>query len=457
MLRNRLLVWWRSSWQTAASHVLTRQTVSLAFQGETSQAGERRVRATQGLDEEKGISAMSDNMEALYQQRLQRYVTALRNGKPDRVPVRPLAAEFVATYAGYTCQEITQDYTKAFDAVCKCANEFQWDACVGNMVYVWTALTQAMGLKYYASPGVEISADTAFQYLEPPAHAAHMLPEEYDALIEDPTAFLFNTWFPRVSNDVNAPGDAVTFRHNMALVKGGMSMLQYFGALGQQNARLRAECGTPPAIGGMLKAPMDIIADKLRGYIGLTEDLLTIPEKVKGAAQALVPHLTHMAVALSGADPERNAPVAFWMHRGCVPFVKQEHFDAIYWPTLKQVIEGIWSQGLQTLFYAEGDWTAHLESFAELPEKSIVFHLDQSDPLETQRVLGKKFCITGGVPNALLAYGTEEEVRAKCKELIDLCAPDGGYCMDASAIMQNDSKPENVRAMTDFTVEYGKY
>ena len=66
---------------------------------------------------------MSDSMEALYQQRLQRYVTALRNGKPDRVPVRPLAAEFVATYAGYTCQEITQDYTKAFDAVCKCASD----------------------------------------------------------------------------------------------------------------------------------------------------------------------------------------------------------------------------------------------------------------------------------------------------------------------------------------------
>ncbi len=400
---------------------------------------------------------MSDAMEALYAERLERYVTALRNGKPDRVPVRPLAAEFVAAYGGYTCQEITQDYNKAFDAVCKCAKEFQWDACVGNMVYVWTALTQAMGMKYYASPGVEISADTAFQYLEPPEDAAYMAPEEYDALIEDPTAFLFNNWLPKVSSDIGPPGEANTFRHNMALVKGGMAMLQYFGALGQQNARLRQECGTPPAIGGMLKAPMDIIADKLRGYMGLTEDLLTIPDQVKAACEALAPHLTHVAVALSGADPERNVPIAFWMHRGGVPFVKQEHFDTIYWPTLKKVIEGIWSHGHQTLFYAEGDWTAHLEAFAELPEKSIVFHLDRSDPVETQRVLGKKFCITGGVPNALLAYGSADEVRAKCKELIDLCAPDGGYCMDASAIMQNDARPENVRAMTDFTVEYGKY
>ncbi|MFP4193033.1 MAG: hypothetical protein ACLFU6_13300, partial [Candidatus Hydrogenedentota bacterium] len=52
VLPNRLLVWWRPSWRTAASHVLTKQTVSLAFQGETSQAGEGgRVRITHGHGE----------------------------------------------------------------------------------------------------------------------------------------------------------------------------------------------------------------------------------------------------------------------------------------------------------------------------------------------------------------------------------------------------------------------
>jgi hypothetical protein len=33
----------------------------------------------------------------------------------------------------------------------------------------------------------------------------------------------------------------------------------------------------------------------------------------------------------------------------------------------------------------------------------------------------------------------------------------GGYIMDAGAIMQDDSTIENVKAMTDFTVEYGVY
>ena len=50
-----------------------------------------------------------------------------------------------------------------------------------------------------------------------------------------------------------------------------------------------------------------------------------------------------------------------------------------------------------------------------------------------------------------------DEVRACCKKVIDGVAQDGGYIMDASAIMQNDTNAENLRAMTEFTREYGAY
>ena len=51
------------------------------------------------------------NTEQLYQERLNRYVTAMRNEKPDMIPLRPFVAEFTAKYAGYTCQEVAHDYT----------------------------------------------------------------------------------------------------------------------------------------------------------------------------------------------------------------------------------------------------------------------------------------------------------------------------------------------------------
>lgn len=398
---------------------------------------------------------MSRDTEALYQQRLQRYRTAMRNEKPDRIPIRPFVAEFTAKYAGFNCQQVTHDYENAFSAVRKCATDFEWDAVVGNMVYVWTGLTQAIGLNYFGVPGVHVSADTGFQYLEPPEDRCHMRADEYDLLIEDPTGFLLNVWLPRVSNDVVPLGAPSTYRNNLSFLKGGMAMLQYFTAFGAQNELLRSECGTVSAIGGILKAPLDILGDKLRGYYGLCDDLLEQPEKVLEACRALAPHLCH--VALTSADPEKQVPITIWMHRGCVPFIRPAHFETIYWPTLKPIIETLNANGYQVLFYAEGNWDAHLESFAELPPGSIIYHVDRGDIFKVHAALGHKFCLSGGIPNAMLTVGTEDEVRDCCKRVIDGVAGDGGYIMDASAIIQNDARVENVRAMTEFTLEYGVY
>jgi len=234
-----------------------------------------------------------------------------------------------------------------------------------------------------------------------------------------------------------------------------MAMLQYFQGFGTQAALLRSESGTVSAISGILKAPLDILADKLRGYKGLCTDLFRQPEKVLAACEALAPHL--LEVAASGADPQKNVPIGLWMHRGCVPFLSPPQFEKFYWPTLRWIVEGLWARGCQTLFYAEGDWTASLKYFAELPERSIVFHVDRSDIFAAHRVLGEKFCLSGGVPNDLLAFGTPDDVRACCKKIIDGVAGRGGYIMDASAIMQDDTSVDNLRAMTDFTREYGVY
>jgi uroporphyrinogen-III decarboxylase len=396
----------------------------------------------------------ADKMESLYQERLKRYVTAMRNEKPDMIPIRPFVAEFTAKYAGYTSQEVSYDYEKAFTAARKCAAEFDWDAVVGNMVYGWMALVKAIGLKYYAVPGIETPPNTAFQYLEPPEDEAWMRADEYDALIDDPTGYLYNVWLPRVSADVVAPGQPNTFRNNMSFVKGGMAMLQYFVGFGVQAARLRKESGSVSAISGILKAPFDILADKLRGYKGLCMDLYRQPKKVQAACEAMMPHL--FEVALSGADPDRNVPIGLWMHRGCVPFVSPPQFEKFYWPTLKQIIEQLWARGCQTLFYAEGDWTASLKYIAELPERSIVFHVDRSDIHQTRRWLKEKFCVSGGIRNDVLALGTPQQVRDCCKQVIDTLGRDGGYVMDASAIMQDDTTAENLRAMTEATREFGR-
>ncbi len=398
---------------------------------------------------------MANDKEQLYQQRFKRYTTAMRKGKPDKIPIRPFVAEFTAKYAGYTCQQVAHDYRLAFEAAIQCARDFDWDAVVANMVYVWTGLTQAIGLKYYGIPGLHIPKDTGFQYREPPEDNAFMKPDEYDALAEDPVGFLYNVWLPRVSTEISPMGSPTSYRNNLSFVKGGMAMMSYFTAFGPQIQRLRQECGTVSAIAGIFKAPFDIIADKMRGYLGLTMDLFERPKQVLKACEALMPHLLH--VATSGADPTKSVPIGFWMHRGCVPFINHEQFNQFYWPTLKPIILEIIRQGWQVLFYAEGKWAAHLDAFAELPDAGIVLHVDQDNIFEVHKKVGHKFCLSGGIPNFMLAYEAPDKVREYCKRVIREVASDGGYIADASAIMANEASIDNVRAMTETFREYGVY
>ena len=298
-------------WHTTATYD------GLGGVGKFAPACERAPAST--LFEQDNLAMATTDMEALYAERMKRYTTAMRNEKPDKIPIRPFVAEFTAKYAGYTCQEVVHDYEKAFDAARKCAADFDWDAVVANMVFVWTGLTEAISLNYYAIPGIQIPAGVGFQYVEPPEEEAFMREDEYDLLIEDPVGFLYNVWLPRTADDVSPMGQPASFRNNLSFVKGGMAMMQYFGGFGTQAQRLRSESGTVSAIAGILKAPFDILADKLRGYVGLSMDLYERPEKVMAACESLMPHMLH--VALSGADPDKNVPIGFWMHRSCVPFV----------------------------------------------------------------------------------------------------------------------------------------
>lgn len=393
--------------------------------------------------------------EEKYQARLRRYITALNNRKPDMIPIRPFAAEFTGRHAGFDCQQLTQHYPDAFEAMVRCCLDYDWDAVPASMVYVWTGITDAASTRYYGVPGVTVPPDRGFQYIEPPEEASFMRADEYDRLIDDPTAFLYEVWLPRTTRRIAAAGTAATFRHDVALVSSAMAMVNYFNAYGPHCARLRNVCGMPGALCGIFKAPLDILGDKFRGYIGLTMDLFEQPEKVMKACEALMPHLHWVAAAT--ADPASQLPIGYWMHRGCVPFVTPDQFDNYYWPTVRPIIEELWRGGHQTLFYAEGNWDAHLDAFRQLPERSIVYHMDRSTPQRVHEKLHDKFALSGGVNNVMLAIGTPEQVRKEVRALIELLGRDGGYIMDASAIMQNDTRPENMQAMVETTRELGVY
>ena len=275
---------------------------------------------------------MTTDMEQLYNQRLNRYVTAMRNEKPDMIPIRPFVAEFTAKYAGYTCQEVTHDYDKAFDAARKCAADFDWDAVVGNMVYVWTGLTQAIGLKYYGIPGIDVPPDTGFQYREPSEEDAFMKADEYDALIDDPTALpVQRVAAARLDGDQpDGRADVVPQQPGLRQGRhGDAELLHRVRPAGRAAADgVRHRLGHRRHLQGAVRHPRRQAARLHRPDHGHDHAAGQGPRRLRGPDAAPLQRRRSPRPI-----PNSQVPIGYWMHRGCVPFVSKGQFESHYWPT----------------------------------------------------------------------------------------------------------------------------
>jgi hypothetical protein len=398
----------------------------------------------------------SKDIELRYNAAFSRYDTAMGNNMPDRIPVRFLFEEIAAKYAGYTTQQTACDYRLAFDATRKTAKDLNVDAAMLNAIWSNYGVGKGASWKYFAVPGVDVALDSVCQFHEPSTEAElFMQADEYDEFADDPTAFLLTKWISRFTSRLSPPGSPVTFQHNTALITGAMAYSRYMGSFGEYADKMKYEAGVVSANSGMIKAPFDLLMDKLRGYQGTIMDAYEQPEKVIRACEALIPHVVKNA--LDGADPEKIAPITIWAHRGCVPFITPDMFEKIMWPTLKPVFEEIISKGYKILFYSEGGWEAHYGRLVELPAGSIVYHLDRGDPTKLANTLKRKFAVSGGLPYDLLVRGTRQELEAYLAKLFATLAPDGGYILDATALMMQDVNVENVRVAVDYTLEHGIY
>lgn len=399
---------------------------------------------------------VSGEVEKKYVAALRRYTTAMGNAVPDRIPIRFFFEEAAAKYAGYTTQQAACDYRIAFDATRQTARDLQSDAAMLNAIWNNYGVGKGASWKYFAVPGVDVDTDSVCQFHEPSGPASQfMLEDEYDEFSEGPTAFLLTKWIARFTRRLSPPGGPVIFEHNAALVTGAMAYSKYMQSFGEYADKLKYEAGVVSANAGMIKAPFDILMDRLRGYEGAVTDALTQPDKVLKACEALMPHIVRNA--LDGADPDKIVPITIWAHRGCVPFITPEMFDGIFWPTLKPVFEEIIAKGYKILFYSEGNWEAHYSRLMELPEGSMIYHLDRGDPQKLANTLKKKFAVSGGLPYELLVRGNRREIEAYLQKLFAVLAPDGGYILDATALMMQDVDIKNVRAAVKYTQEHGVY
>jgi len=213
------------------------------------------------------------------------------------------------------------------------------------------------------------------------------------------------------------------------------------------------ELGFPPQFGSIAHAPFDIISDFLRGTVGAMLDMYRMPDRLLEAAETIYPFMLQ-----NGLGAKRNGiPRVFMpLHKGIDSFMSPDQFKTFYWPTLKRLILALIDVGLNPFVFWEGDCTSRLELIGDIPRGKAVYMFEATNIFKAKEILGDVVCIRGNVPLSILLAGTPDDVKGYCKKLIDGVGKGGGFIVDASTNL-DDAKPENLRAMIEFTREYGQY
>ncbi len=438
----------------------------------SADAGERRARLLASWHAAKAISFASPEAKQAYQERVASMSDAIGMKKvPARVAVCPSAGHFPLEYAGVSWREAMYDYQKLAHAWTKYYEDFRPDAYAGPGSVPPGRMLEAIGLRLYQWAGHPLADDAQYQFVE----QEYVRAEDYQDLIDDPTGFFMNVYFPRIAEALEplqkmpllpavheiiffAPAIVRFAAEDMkkalqTLIGAGEEAARWFSMLRETGATFAAR-GYPSFAGGFSKAPFDVLGDSLRGTRGVLMDMLRRPDELLEACERMVPFMVKYGVETCRAS---NGVMVFMpLHKGADGFMSNAQFRKFYWPSLRKVIIGLADAGFVPQLFAEGGYNQRLEVISDLPKGAAVWWFDRTDMARAKHTVGRVACLAGNVPLDLLCTGTPDDVKQHCRSLIDTADKDGGFILSSGAGIQG-SKPANVKAMIDFSKEYGVY
>jgi hypothetical protein len=416
----------------------------------------------------QGVEFVSPEAEKSYKERITRIKDAIQLEKlPDRVPVFAFVDLFPSYYVGLNYEETMYDYDKLFMARKKYALDFEPDVIPGPFLLAPGKFLDILDCRAMVWPGHGTSSNHTYQWIE----IEYVMANEYDALIEDPSYFFISTYLPRVYGALAplrklSPYTGVTAAYSLlpyglpdvqaaykTLFEAGSEALKWTRSVDAWNNKIAAD-GFPNFFGGVIEPPFDRIGNMLRGTNGIILDMYRQPDKLLKVLEAITPIIIKEGVSASSIS---GRPIVFVpLCKGDDSFLSKEQYKTFYWPTLRKVLIGLIDEGCVPFLYAHGGYNTRLEIIKDLPRGKVIWAFDQTNMVKAKEILGHTTCIGGNMPITLLTMGTPQEVKDYAKRLIDTAGKGGGYIM-LSGTGIDEAKPENVRAMIDFTKEYGVY
>jgi uroporphyrinogen-III decarboxylase len=400
-----------------------------------------------------------------------RIMDTIRLKIPDRVPVITGMGYFPAKYVGIPCSAAYYDYDAWYDAYKKTLKDFPADIIFPQGFTPGSAL-EILDPKQNRWPGHGVDPNHGHQSIE----IDNMKAEDYDDYINDPSDYVFRIHMSRVSDKLaglanlpklsslgNGSMGAQVLAFMMAspevssaietLLETGREMRRWQDKIERFNQML-LDMGFPQYFQGAAMPPYDMLSHSMRGMTGLMMDMFRQPDKLLAACEKIL----ELTLDRPLPPPGENGYTRIFMTntRGSDDFLSKQQFDTFYWPTFKRLVLGLIEKGVTPCIFFEGNFTSRLEYLLEFPKGKMLARLDTTDIFRAKEVLRDHICIEGNVPSSLLQVGSVQDVKDHCKQLIDVVGKGGGFIL-APRSSTDEVKPENMKAMIEFTQEYGKY
>jgi len=402
--------------------------------------------------------------------REERIDTTVSLNEPDRIPFVPKTSGFFMYGYGISFYDAMMDARNMTKGLRGYIRDYEPDAVNIGGVYSIPAL-QCLMSTYLCWPGPEfgLPLESSFQHID----NTYLEDSEYPEFIQDPTHTLITKILPRkyknlvglrklymrevmdaaFLTDLAAFAEPEVISTLLTLIEAGKIMRERAEQLVAVR-QIIADEGFPTYCQSTFTIPFDSFANSVRGIIRAVIDLVEFPDEIEQAVNRITEMNAERLVKTFKSNGAKRIFIP--LHCGFDTMMSGENYEKVYWPCLKKCIMTVIENGMTPVVLCEGVYNTRLEVLCDVPKGKVVYMFENVDIKKAKETVGKVACIAGSVPNALLAFGTVEDVITETRRQIDILAPGGGFIMDCGLMLDN-AKHENMRAWRDTTFKYGIY
>ncbi|MDR0469841.1 MAG: hypothetical protein LBH09_07710, partial [Peptococcaceae bacterium] len=386
------------------------------------------------------------DVQAQFAERQKRVNDALAVKEPDRVPIAPKMGLYYCHAYNVSIYDVMVDVRNSLPAVEAFLNDFQPDVAWSPFVYNIPAL-EALGTNFIRWPGAthKLPLDTHFQILD----GCYVHDDEFAEFAKDPTHFIMTKALPRKHENLKGLAkldfrNAIEFSQFIGMVaftdpdvkvaidamtRCGEAMAAWLAGSAEIGAYITGR-GFPLGPGAAQTISYDMFADNYRGFLQTAMDVIERPDELEAILDKFIDISVECAVGSCKATGMTSMLIP--LHGGVDEFISPANYRRFYWKGLNALMTALSENDILPYVFCEGNYNSRLENLAEFAGPNAAFMFEKVDMKKAKAILGKKHCLCGNFPAAMLAFGKPEQITEEVKKLLDICAPGGGFIMDTS-------------------------